>query len=100
MANLQANVWLFRGIVVTLWEISCFTLIFVIMINVIAPLAILFLIGIVVALVAVADLAKQRKGAGTGTAIMLTICFTPLAGLLYLLCFPLKEETPEKVAEK
>lgn len=57
-------------------------------------LAIGFLIvcAIVMGLVAVYDAAKQREGVQLITAYFLTILCTPVVGLLYCLCFPLKKE--------
>ena len=48
--------------------------------------------AVIMGLVAVYDAAKQREGVQLVTAYVLTILCTPVVGLLYCLCFPLKKE--------
>ena len=46
----------------------------------------------IISLLIVTDAAEQRKGCSKGSAIFLSLFFTPIAGLLYCLNFPPKEK--------
>ena len=53
------------------------------------------IILVIFSLAIVIDAAEQRNGCSKGSAVFLSIFFTPIAGLLYCLNFP-----PKKVEEK
>ena len=50
---------------------------------------------IIFSLAIVTDAAEQRDGCSKGSAVFLSIVFTPIAGLLYCLNFPPKERKKE-----
>ena len=53
------------------------------------------LIVIVFSIMIVIDAADHREGCSTGSAVFLSIFFTPIAGLLYCLNFPPKQKKQE-----
>lgn len=59
---------------------------------VIAIILFLAVIAFIVVFSAIDEASKQRQGAKSGTAMIVSILFTPVAGFLYLLCFPEKKE--------